>query len=126
MKKTETSAPPPSPVISGSLWNNDMVNSAMESMSKSDRDKYAKMGESFYKDVDYETSTIIDNSNVIPPFMKDAVLYIEESIKSGLHPSMMTLDETELMKSVLGAKWYEKYGYVEGDLTEIITVVRRD
>jgi hypothetical protein len=126
MKKTEISAPPSSPVIQGSLWNNDMVKSAMEAMSKSDRDKYAKMGESFYKDVDYETSTIIDNTNVIPPFMKDAVLYIEESIKSGLHPSMMTLDETELLKSVYGTKWYEKYGYVEGDLTEIITVVRKD
>jgi hypothetical protein len=58
--------------------------------------------------------------------MKDAVLYIEESIKSGLHPSMMTLDETELMKSILGAKWYEKYGFVEGDLKEIVTIVKKE
>lgn len=109
-----------------SLWNNDMVKNATKSMSKQDLEKYARLGESFYKDVDYTTSTIIDKSNLVPPFMKDAVLYIEESIKSGLHPSMMTTDEKELLKSVYGDKWYERYGYVEGDLTDIVTIKKDD
>lgn len=106
----------------GSLWDNDMVRNATQAMSKTDLSKYAKLGESFYKDVDYETSSIVDNNNIIPPFMKNAVKYIEESLKSGLHPSMMTKEEKELMTSIHGNKWYENYGYVEGDLTDFVTL----
>ena len=32
--------------------------------------------------------------------MKNAVKYVEESLKSGLHPSMMTKEEVELMKEI--------------------------
>jgi hypothetical protein len=110
---------------SSSLWDNDMVKNATKSMSKNDLEKYAKLGESFYKDVDYETSTIIDKNNIIPPFMKNAVKYVEESLKSGLHPSMMTKEEVELMKEIHGAKWYEIYGYVEGDLTDFVTLKKQ-
>ena len=111
---------------SGSLWDNEMVKNATKAMSKTDLNKYAKLGESFYKDVDYETSTIIDKTNIVPPFMKNAVQYIEESLKSGLHPCMMTNEEKELMKNIYGMKWYENYGYVEGDLSDFVTLKKED
>ena len=109
----------------GSLWNNDMVTNATKAMSKSDLEKYSKLGESFYKDIDYSTSTVIDKTNIIPPFMSSAVKYIEESLKSGLHPCMMTKEEVDLMKNIHGEKWYEKYGYVEGDLTDFATLKKQ-
>ena len=111
---------------SGSLWDNEMVKNATKAMSKTDLNKYAKLGESLYKDVDYETSTIIDKTNIVPPFMKNAVQYIEESLKSGLHPCMMTNEEKELMKNIYGMKWYENYGYVEGDLSDFVTLKKED
>lgn len=111
---------------SGSLWDNDMVKNASKAMSVADLNKYAKLGESFYKDVDYETSAIIDKTNIVPPFMKNAVKYIEESLKSGLHPCMMTNEEKELMKSIYGIKWYENYGYVEGDLSDFVTLKKEE
>jgi len=40
-------------------------------------------------------------------------------LKSGLHPSMLDENEKILLKEALGDKWYEKYGYVEQDLTMI-------
>lgn len=106
----------PPPVVPCSLWNNDMVTNASKAMSKQDLDKYAKLGESMYKDVDFETSAVN-----IPPFMKDAVICIEESLKSGLHPSMMPKEEKELMRDVYGEAWYSKYGYVKGDLDDFVT-----
>ena len=117
MKKNETTS-----CSGGSLWDNDMVRNASQAMSKTDLTKYAKLGESFYKDIDYETSSIIDSNNIVPPFMKNAVKYIQESLKSGLHPSMMTKEEKELMKSIHGNNWYEMYGYVEGDLSDFVTL----
>lgn len=101
---------------SSSLWSNDMVTNATKAMSKEDLAKYAKIGESMYKDVDFETSTIN-----VPPFMRDAVISIEESIKSGLHPSMMTKEEKDLLKDVYGQEWYARYGYVKEDLEQFVT-----
>ena len=39
-----------------SVWNNEMVNSALKSMSASDLEHYKKLGESLYKDLNFETS----------------------------------------------------------------------
>jgi hypothetical protein len=55
--------------------------------------------------------------------MYEAGAYISEQLKSGLHPSMMEDDEKRLMEELFGKEWYTKWGYVEGDLTDIVTVV---
>ena len=41
-----------------SLWNNEMVNSALKSMSPSDLEHYKKLGESLYMDLNFETSSV--------------------------------------------------------------------
>lgn len=99
-----------------SLWNNDLVRNASKAMSKQDKEKYAKIGESMYKDVDFTTSQIN-----VAPFMKEAIYAIEESLKAGLHPSMMTKEEKELMKDVYGAEWYIQHGYKKEDLDDFVT-----
>jgi hypothetical protein len=102
------------------LWNNEMVNAAISAMSPADIEKYKKIGESMYKNVNYETSEISQEQS----FMDDAVAYIEESIKSGLHPSMLTKDEVTVLETFYGKEWYKRWGYVEDDLKEIVTVVK--
>jgi hypothetical protein len=103
------------------LWDNDMVSSALSSMSKEDIERYKKIGESMYKNIDYEKSEICQESS----FMDDAVAYIVESIKSGLHPSMLTKDEVNVLETVYGKEWYKKWDYVEEDLKEIVTVSKQ-
>ena len=34
------------------LWNNDMVRSAVNSLSDEDKERYKKIGESMFKDID--------------------------------------------------------------------------
>ena len=104
-----------------SLWNNDMVNSALKSMSPSDLEHYKKLGESLYKDLNFETSNIESNEN-IPPYLADALAYIVESIKSGLHPSMLDEDEKKVLEEVYGKEWYRKFDYTKEDLTDIVTI----
>lgn len=101
-----------------SLWNNDMVKAAMNQLSPEDLQKYKEIGEAIYKDVDYEKSEIKN----IPAPMSEALAYVEESLKSGLHPSMLDDNEKEVLKGYYGDDWYKKWGYVEGDLTDIVTV----
>lgn len=102
-----------------SLWNNEMVNNALKSMSPEELEKYKKIGESMYKDIDYETSKVIDKNNTLPPFLTDAVNYISELLKSGLHPSMLEKEEINVLEEVYGKKWYLKWNYTENDLKEI-------
>lgn len=104
-----------------SLWNNDMVNSALKSMSPSDLEHYKKLGESLYKDLNFETSNIESKKN-IPPYLSDALAYIVESIKSGLHPSMLDEDEKKVLEEIYGKEWYLKFDYTKEDLTDIVTV----
>jgi len=106
------------------LWDNDMVKSALKSMSPADIERYQKIGESMYKDLNFETSCI-ENKNNMPPFMVDALAYIEESLNSGLHPSMLSDDDKNILNEAYGKIWYKKWGYVEGDLTDIVTIEKK-
>ena len=108
-----------------SLWNNSMITSALNAMSDEDRENYKKLGESMFADINFETASITDKNNV-PLFLNDAASYICESIKSGLHPSMLTDDEKVVMENVLGKEWYKKYDYTKEDLDDIVTLKKSD
>ena len=107
-----------------SLWNNPMINNARKNMSPEDLEKYRKMGESMYADIDFPTSTIIteDNNLNLPEHMVEALMYIIETIKSGLHPSMLEENEIKLLEEAYGIEWYKQFGYVKEDLTDIVTL----
>ena len=97
------------------LFNNPMVEAARQSMTPEMLENYKRLGESMYKDIDFENGTIeiaIDES----------LKKLDHTIRSGLHPSMLSEDEKKLLSEELGEKWYEKYGYVEGDLNDIVTI----
>jgi hypothetical protein len=100
------------------VFNNPMVTAAINALSPEDLDKYRKIGEQMYGTIDFEGAHALNN---MPAPMGEAVAYVLESLKSGLHPSMLDEDEKALLLDTLGDKWWEKYGYVEGDLTEIVT-----
>ena len=100
------------------LFNNPMINAAREAMSSEDLEKYRKLGESMYANIDFEKAAV----NNIPPEMEDFLVYINSALKSGLHPSMLLSDEKKFMNEIVGEKWYEKYGYIKEDLDDIVTV----
>ena len=99
------------------LFDNPMVRAARAAMSQDQLDKYKEIGEALYS-IDFENCTVDTDFDSL---LTDAVQYIEMTLKSGLHPSMLSDDDKNVLKEVFGEKWYEKYGYVEKDLTEIYT-----
>lgn len=105
----------------GNLFNNPMVESALKALSNEELAKYRALGEEMYGTVDFEENKILNNT---PAPMYEAGAYICEQLKSGLHPSMMENDEKRLIEELFGKEWYKKWGYVEGDLTDIITLTR--
>lgn len=104
------------------LWDNDMVKSAKQNMSPEDLDRYKKIGELMYRDVDFQTSKLNDEGDSFPPFVIDAANYIVELLKSGIHPSMLEKEEIDVMNNVYGKEWYLKWNYVKEDLEKIVTI----
>ena len=103
-----------------SLWNNPMVEKAKKSLSEDDLKHYKEIGESMYKDVDFETSSI--NGQNIPPFISNSLNYIVNGINSGLHISMLDKDEVNLLENIYGKEWYKKFDFVKEDLYDIVTI----
>lgn len=105
------------------LFDNNMVRNAMKSMSPDDLLRYKEFGEAMYADIDFEAAKVLKN---LPPPMEEALAYVEEGLKSGLHPSMLDEDELALLTEAYGDKWYNKWGYTKKDLTEIVTVIKNN
>jgi len=108
--------------VTGTLFNNPMIDSALKALSPEDLERYKAIGESMYGTVDFQGSKILNNT---PAPTYEAAAYLKELLKSGLHPSMMDSDEKRLMIELFGEEWYTEWGYDEADLTDIVTLVKK-
>lgn len=92
------------------IFNNPMIESAMKSMTPEQIEAYQKMGQYMYSTTDFENP----QPKSLEDDMVNALFYIKEALKAGLHPKDMTKKEIQIMYDTYGDKWYEDYGY-EGD-----------
>ena len=92
--------------VSGDLFDNPMVRAAKDSMTPEQLKYYQDIGESVFKDVDFETNEIITDP------LSDAIVYIEMGLRSGLSPSDLSEDDVNVMVTQFGDDWYARYGYV--------------
>lgn len=97
------------------LWNNPMVNNALKAMSKEDLEKYKKIGEQLYGNINFQDSTLVNQ--LITP-VEEAVAYVEEGLKSGLLPEDLEENEVILLHKTYGDKWYERYGFTRDQIPE--------
>lgn len=97
------------------LFNNPMVNNALKAMSKEDLEKYKKIGEKLYGNINFQDSTVVNQ--LITP-VEEAVAYVEEGLKSGLLPEDLEENEVILLHKTYGDKWYERYGFTREQVPE--------
>ena len=101
------------------LFDNPMTRSALAAMSDDEKRRYRDIGMEMYGHMNFEDAKVLNN---VPPPMEEALAYIQEQLKSGLHPSALDDGEKSFLADALGKEWYKKWGYEEGDLTDIITL----
>lgn len=63
------------------------------------------LGEKFHESFDVEKGDVHDIH------MEEALAYVVESLKSGIHPAYLNEDEKAIVMAGYGEKWYEKWGY---------------
>ena len=88
------------------LFDNPMVNAAREAMPEEQKKQYEIIGKEMYGAIDFEKSQVLNN---MPEPMQQAIIYIEEGLKSGLHPDFLEDDEKRLMEEAYGPQWAKKY-----------------
>lgn len=97
------------------LFDNPMVTNALKALSPEDVEKYKKIGEQMYGSVNFQDSKILNN---VPAPVEEAVAYVEEGLKSGLHPKDLDNDELYCLIEAYGEEWYKKYGYTRAEVPE--------
>jgi len=105
------------------LFNNPMVTAALKAMSPEEKEQYKRIGEQMYGNLNFEDARYLINPEVQ---ISEALTCLEGQIRSGLHPTDMTDNEKAVLKDAYGEKWYEKWGFVEEDLTTIATVEKKN
>lgn len=101
------------------IFNNPMINKARRTIPKEQQENWEKIGEEMYNSVDFVDA---DGKNqTVPESMMEGAAYVVDSITSGMHISYLEENEKELLKEVYGTSWFERFGYTEKDLTEIVT-----
>jgi hypothetical protein len=108
-----------SPKIKNDLFDNPMVANALKSLSDEELLHFKDVGEHLYGNMDFEGSKVLNN---LPAPMSEAVSFVLEGIKSGLHPSDLTDDEKAILKETYGETWYIKWGYKKEDLDSVVTL----
>ena len=73
--------------------NSSLIQNAMKALSPEQKEYYKKLGEDMYGTVDFNGNKIINN---LEPPVEESILYIEESLKSGLHPSYLSKNELSI------------------------------
>lgn len=100
------------------LFNNPMVQQAKQAMTPEQLDEYQRIGEAMYNSVDFVNSEVINNpdnpipgkalNDCTPHEIIEAVAYIVEAIKSGLHPDYLDESERDVCKAFYGDDWIDK------------------
>ena len=93
-----------------------MQKSMLASLPEEDRQHFQRLGEKFHSSFDITKGEPIDLSTIC---MEEALAYVVESLKSGLHPSYLTDDEKALLRAGYGDEWFTQWGYQQSDVDKV-------
>jgi hypothetical protein len=82
------------------------------------KENFIKLGEKFFESFDVYRGELLQEKDENVIHLEEALAYLVESMKSGLHPKYLNEDEIHLLKAGYGDKWFEQWGYNENDLKE--------
>ena len=98
------------------VFDNSLVQAALDALTPKDKERYLAMGEEMYGHVNFADAKALQNTE--PPMM-EALAYVEDQLRSGLHPSDMDDNEKALLSDHYGPEWYTKWNFVKEDLDDI-------
>lgn len=86
------------------LFDDPKLKASFNGLSKEQQEEYKRQGEHMY-------SKDFENLGSEEDKIMDAAAYISEGLKSGLRPGQLDSSEIEIMRSVFGSQWFERFNY---------------
>lgn len=102
------------------IFDNPQFKEAFASLSVEEQEKYKAIGEELYGTTDFVTRGTSDDKQVTA----ERIAWVENQLRSGIHPSDMEKGEIMIMEDAHGEEWYTKWGYAKEDLDDIVTVMK--
>jgi hypothetical protein len=81
-----------------------------------EREKFQKIGERLYSSFDAHKGEVLPGKDIESIRLEEALAYVVESLKSGLHPKYLDYDEIHMLRAAYGDEWFKKWGYTKEDL----------
>jgi hypothetical protein len=100
---------------------NDYTAVAVNGLDQYGKEAFKNIGKEMFGHLRFKGVQLINETK---PSDAEIVAYIVRQLDDGIHPSILEEGEKETLTLHLGSEWYLKWGYVVGDLTEIVTVDR--
>ena len=97
------------------MFKDPAIMGIRDSADQETLDRYAKIGEHMYGNMDY---TGDDLEIILNNRCKELIL----RINNGYHPSFLDESELQVLEEKKGKEWYLTFGYTEEDLKEIVNV----
>ena len=95
-------------------------NVSIKALSDSEKQEFKLFASEMYGHSHFKGAQML---SIAPPSEDELVAFIELQIRDGLHISFLEETEKDFLKRTFGDKWFEKYGYVEQDVTELFTLL---
>lgn len=92
-------------------FSSPFLQEAINALSEEDKERYQKMGNYMLSKMEKNLS----GTKSEPP-TAEVLVYIENGLKSGLHPKDLLQKELQVMFEQRGDKWFEEYGYTEDEV----------
>jgi len=92
------------------MFNNPMIESALKALTPEQLKEYEQIGKYMFK------TNFTDEKQDPEKEMNEAIFYIKEGLKSGVHPEDLKAKELQIMYELYGDKWYEEYGYYQDEV----------
>jgi len=94
------------------IFTDPTIQSVAANLSPKTKARYKMLGESMYRDIDFEAVC----ETGAPPFFTETQKRVQSLFKEGLHISLLQAGEKEIMRELEGDEWYIQYGFEKKDL----------
>lgn len=94
---------------------------AVAGLTDSEKREFKRLGKELYGNGNFAGSELVDVDEDPP---EEVAAFVTRQLDDGIHPSDLGEGEVMVLEQNYGNEWYLKWGYVRGDLTDIVTVDR--
>ena len=103
------------------MQDNEHLDVAVKNLPVGEKITYNTFIKDLYGHLNFQGKNTVNNGE---PIEEETIAFVVRQLNDGIHPSVMEESEIAVLVKELGDEWYKKWGYVKGDLTEIVTLDR--